>query len=282
MYVVVAPNFDQWRKNARELLKRNVSPHLVTWEQEKQKSLIGDMGEDFLSLEIRLPHPNISRDFFQLAKIVSCYRDSNRWALLYSVAWRLIYEDKRLLQFKVDPQILRFYSMYKAVCRDRHKMEAFVRFRLVSTPDLDGEYFVAWFEPDHFILPITAPFFMKRFNNMHWSILTPDACVQWNQEEMLYSKGVSEAPRLEDELESLWRDYYANIFNPARLKLKAMQSEMPKKYWVNLPESSLIDELTRNAVNRTESMIEKTSTESWSKTSKSSFVKDKQKLLRHR
>ncbi|MGO7668145.1 DUF4130 domain-containing protein, partial [Rhizobium ruizarguesonis] len=30
--------------------------------------------------------------------------------------------------------------------------------------------------------------------------------------------------------DDLWRTYYASIFNPARLKLKAMQAEMPKKY----------------------------------------------------
>ena len=44
--------------------------------------------------------------------------------------------------------------------------------------------------------------------------------------------GVSKADApSEDRLEETWRRYYASIFNPARLKVKAMQAEMPKKYW---------------------------------------------------
>ena len=34
-----------------------------------------------------------------------------------------------------------------------------------------------------------------------------------------------------DALEDLWRVYYANIFNPARLKVDAMVKEMPVRYW---------------------------------------------------
>ena len=49
----------------------------------------------------------------------------------------------------------------KSVRRDLHKMHAFVRFRRI---EVDGdERFVAWFEPDHFILEATAGFFVERF-----------------------------------------------------------------------------------------------------------------------
>jgi hypothetical protein len=40
-----------------------------------------------------------------------------------------------------------------------------------------------------------------------------------------------------DQTEELWRTYYANIFNSARVKVRAMQAETPKKYWRNLPEA---------------------------------------------
>ncbi|MDO9077510.1 MAG: UdgX family uracil-DNA binding protein, partial [Brevundimonas sp.] len=64
----------------------------------------------------------------------------------------------------------------------------------------------------------------------------------------------SEAPS-EDRLEETWLTYYANIFNPARLKTKAMQAEMPKKYWKNLPEAAVIHELTAQSFARTETMV---------------------------
>ena len=38
----------------------------------------------------------------------------------------------------------------------------------------------------------------------------------------------------------MWKTYYASIFNPARVKVKAMTKEMPKKYWRNMPETALI------------------------------------------
>ncbi|MBV8593439.1 MAG: UdgX family uracil-DNA binding protein, partial [Caulobacteraceae bacterium] len=59
----------------------------------------------------------------------------------------------------------------------------------------------------------------------------------------------------EDGLESHWLTYYAAIFNPARLKVATMQSEMPKRYWRNLPEARLIPSLIGAAAERTETMV---------------------------
>ena len=65
----------------------------------------------------------------------------------------------------------------------------------------------------------------------------------------------SDAPD-RDALETLWRDYYGSIFNPARLKLATMQGQMPKKYWANLPEALLIPSLVKEAAARADAMIE--------------------------
>ena len=266
MYCIQVKNFDEWRKHARELLKRRIPPGDITWQTGKQTSLLFNDKAGFLSHKILHTELSIPRDFFSLAKNVVCYRDESRWSLLYSVAWRLIFEDRRLLNFNIDTQVSRLLSMQKAVARDKHKMKAFVRFREVNKPFCHGnskqkkaiqkeEYFVSWFEPEHHILRAVSPFFVKRFNNMRWSILTPDLCVHWDLQQVSFSEGISRAPPVEDELENLWLEYYANIFNPARLKLQAMQAEMPKKYWANLPEASIIPELTNNAGKRVESMI---------------------------
>lgn len=297
MYCVIVNDFKQWRKQARELLKRQVPPSAIAWQAEQQPSLLTDnLTDDFLSLKIICPTPTIPNDFFHLAQAVACYRDDSRWSLLYSVAWRLIFEDRQLLGDKIDHQVARLLAMRKSVGRDKHKMEAFVRFQLLQIASFDKdsleqmdehtnlqteeEYFVAWFEPEHLILPLVTPFFVKRFHGMNWSILTPDACLHWNQKQTLVTAGTSRPTNIEDGLEDLWREYYANIFNPARLKLKAMQSEMPKKYWVNLPEAPLIAELTRSAGKRTDTMINEDASQAWRKTVKSRYIKNKQKQLR--
>ena len=61
-------------------------------------------------------------------------------------------------------------------------MHAFLRFRHVRGDD--GERFVAWFEPEHFILEATAPFFVDRFRSLDWSILTPIGSLRWDRETL--------------------------------------------------------------------------------------------------
>ncbi|MDP3604764.1 MAG: UdgX family uracil-DNA binding protein, partial [Polaromonas sp.] len=59
-----------------------------------------------------------------------------------------------------------------------------------------------------------------------------------------------------DAGEKLWLTYYENIFNPARLKMKMMQKEMPRKYWHNLPEAVLIAPLAAGAHERNANMVD--------------------------
>jgi DNA polymerase len=49
---------------------------------------------------------------------------------------------------------------------------------------------------------------------------------------------------------------HASIFNnPARLEVKAVQTERPKKYWRNLPEASMIKPLIAGAERATGARI---------------------------
>jgi DNA polymerase len=147
--------------------------------------------------------------------------------------------------------------MAKHIGRDIHKMHAFVRFRKVNdTPETNREQFVAWFETEHRIVRLTSAFFRKRFTGMDWSILTPDECMHWDGQKIHFTDGVdkTQAPN-SDSLDELWKTYYRNIFNPARLKVKAMQSEMPKKYWKNLPEAEIIKELIASSSDTTREML---------------------------
>ena len=179
--------------------------------------------------------------------------------MLYRLLWRLR-DHHDLLEVATDPDVIGVAAMAKAVRRDEHKMHAFVRFREIGR-ERDARY-VAWFEPEHHIVELAAPFFARRFADMPWSILTPDLCAHWDGAAISFTPGVSkaEAPTW-DRLEETWRRYYATIFNPARLKVKAMQTEMPRKYWRNLPEASMIKPLIAGAARATDAMITKAATE---------------------
>ena len=202
---------------------------------------------------------SVPKAFVETARLVALHRDERRWGVLYRVLWRLTHGERKLMEIAVDSDVAQLREWEKAIRHDLHKMRAFVRFREVTRED--GVWYVAWFEPQHHIVEKNASFFVDRFAGMRWSILTPDRCAHWDGRELRFTDGVdkSQAPR-DDQIESLWLTYYANIFNPARVKVHAMQSEMPKKYWRNLPEAALIPELLERAPKRVEEMIKKSGT----------------------
>ena len=128
----------------------------------------------------------------------------------------------------------------------------------VPTPDADCEHFIAWYQPDHRILPLAAPFFAERFAPMRWTILTPDLSCSWDPiaKQLAFAPGLPrEHAPAEDELETLWRAYYASIYNPARLNPQAMRSEMPVRYWKDLPELAALPALITQSKTRVASMV---------------------------
>src|SRR6185437_13931069 len=99
-----------------------------------------------------------------------------------------------------------------------------VRYRTLGA--IEGrERFAAWFEPDHFSVERTAPFFVRRFTGMDWAIVTPDRTAVWDGETLRFAPGGGKASvPADDALEDVWRAYFSSIFNPARLKISMMKS----------------------------------------------------------
>ena len=252
-------DFDGWRHAARTLVLDGVGPADVTWsvegDEDRLFATIGTASQVRSSTETF----NVTARFLELASTAILHRDRERFAILYRLLWRLR-SHHDLLEVATDPDVISVTAMAKAVRRDEHKMHAFVRFREIGR-ERDAHY-VAWFEPEHHIVELAAPFFARRFADMPWSILTPELCAHWNGAAISFSPGVSkaEAPT-SDRLEETWRRYYAAIFNPARLKVKAMSAEMPRKYWRNLPEASMIKPLIAGAARATDAMIAEAATE---------------------
>jgi uracil-DNA glycosylase len=177
----------------------------------------------------------------------------DRFALGYSLLWRLR-EEPHLLSIASDPEVARAHAYVKEVRRDLHKMTAFVRFH--ATRDGNGEeLFLAWFEPANHIVAAVAPFFVRRFATMRWSILTPRACAHWDGANLTLGQGVKAPPARADDYENIWSLYYSSTFNPARLNVSAMQRQMPKKYWKNMPETQAIAPLVRAAQTRVADMM---------------------------
>ena len=240
MYALrIAPeaNAAMFRDAAKRALAKGIAPKDIAFVHHDAGILFAEIPQT-----VDLPAMTVPREFADLLADVICHRAEDRFGLLYDVIWRLRHGEPQLLSRASDPVIARLSLYVKAVRRDIHKMHAFVRFHRKETED--GEVFVAWFEPDHFILKRATPFFAERFANMRWIIATPIGTASWDMAALGYGPPQPKPKALKDGvLDGLWRTYYRTIFNPARLNTDAMRKEMPRRYWRNMPETGLIPEM---------------------------------------
>jgi DNA polymerase len=246
--------YDGWRRAARSCLIQDYHPSQIAWMNDVEAAeylpgLLPDAGPD---IRDQTPVP-VPANLETWARPASFHRDGRRWSLLYTVWWRWLHGEPQLLAIEVDPDVARVRALARQVEKAAYRMEAFVRFRRVFTPE--GERYVAWHRPDHPVLPLVAPSFVARFRPLHWVIWTPDGSAEWNGERLRFGPGLSKDAAPEDDLAALWRTYYRSVFNPARLKVKAMQAQMPVHHWQTLPEARVIADLLATAPARVTRMI---------------------------
>lgn len=272
---LAAPDdFGGFRQAARVLLALDVEPEAVHWRwldalarQQDTADLFaadtdGSVAGRALTPEAldQVPLPaatpvHIGRQQLSTLREACCHADAGRFTLAYRWLWR-VQHTPGLARDALDADWRRLEQLARPVGREVHKMHAFVRFR--PTLHASGEpLHMAWFEPEHHTVRAGAPFFMRRFANMRWAILTPRCSVEWDLHALQFGPGCDKADAPgPDAGEALWLAYYQSTFNPARLKEQAMLREMPRRYWKNLPEATLISELVASARRRTHGMLQ--------------------------
>jgi DNA polymerase len=258
---LLVETFAEWREAARELLVHDVPPELLTWGTPQA-------GGDLFSgappaawqahnpadntAEIpppsqpRHPPPSIPRSLMDMLQSAACCRVPDRWAFLYRVIWRW-QRGEHDVQSPADEDGARLHAMVKAVRREEHDMHAYIRFR--ERPlDAGPPRFVAWYEPQHDVLPQVAQHFVSRMGKVSWMIATPEASVLWDG-QTLHNTGplVKSSEELEDAGEALWLTYYRSVFNPARLNQSVMQQHIPSHRWKNLPEGKIVTHMISEA-----------------------------------
>ncbi|MBV0911225.1 TIGR03915 family putative DNA repair protein [Rhodobacteraceae bacterium ASV31] len=238
-----------WREAARGLLSAGVRPEDVLWTWD---GAAGDLFAEPAAPPAPSPALTVPKAFLEMANRVVWHSDPERFARLYAFLWR-VRDDPRLMSARGDAGLERLRTMEKNVNRCAHKMKAFVRFRDLGA-DGPRRRFAAWFEPTHHTVEPTAPFFTRRFGDMDWVIVTRDVTARFEEGTLSFSEGQSKPDLPEDGAEALWGTYFRNIFNPARVKIGAMTSEMPRKYWKNMPEAQHIPDLIRTAEARARQM----------------------------
>lgn len=145
------------------------------------------------------------------------------------------------------PAVLWVTQTARKVWREKHRMEAFVRFQELK----DGLYF-SLVEPDHNVLPLIAPHFRSRYADQDWLIYDGRRHygIHYKKsigsvEEVFFAE--SEAPtsnhvsadslnERETLFQTLWQDYFRHTGIPARVNPKLHLSHIPLRYWKHLTE----------------------------------------------
>lgn len=141
--------------------------------------------------------------------------------------------------------VMRLSYVLKLVRREKHRMEAFVRFQKMA----DG-IFYASIEPDFNVLPLILTHFKRRYADQKWIIydikraygiyydLQDAVFVQMNFASFKQDEKVIISSYSEDETlyQALWKDYFKHVNIPARKNTKLHLQHVPKRYWKHLTE----------------------------------------------
>ncbi|WP_369996085.1 TIGR03915 family putative DNA repair protein [Winogradskyella sp.] len=143
------------------------------------------------------------------------------------------------------PSILKIAQIAKNVGREKHRMEAFVRFKLTK----DNIYF-ANIEPDFNVLPLIAKHFKNRYADQKWAIYdikrNYGIYYDLNKVEIMdiklpsnfdFSKTNKNYFATEEfEFHKLWQDYFKSTNIESRKNMKLHLRHVPKRYWKYLSE----------------------------------------------
>src|SRR2546425_3635393 len=96
----IVPTFEGWQAAARALLREGVAPGEVGWREASPGEAPTDRAHE-------APTPGatrVPRQFLDLARQAAGAADPARWHVLYDVLWRLVRENRDLLNDPRDPQ----------------------------------------------------------------------------------------------------------------------------------------------------------------------------------
>jgi probable DNA metabolism protein len=143
------------------------------------------------------------------------------------------------------PDVLFLQQTGHKVDREKHRMEAFVRFQLTR----DGLYY-STIQPDYNVLPLISKHFEERYADQRWLIydlrrkyglyydLNEVTEVQLEFSADLHSTEslASIHDEKEDLYQQLWQQYFNSVNIAARKNMRLHIKHMPRRYWRYLVE----------------------------------------------
>lgn len=147
-----------------------------------------------------------------------------------------------------NPSVLYITQTAKKVWREKHRMEAFVRFQ--KTAD---DLYYALIEPDYNVLPLIERHFEDRYADQRWMIW--DARRKYGiyydlqtvqQIQITFTnkahpgRDITHAYEQQEPMyQALWQQYFKSVNIGARKNTKLHLQHMPRRYWRNMTEKKV-------------------------------------------
>ncbi|ABO49817.1 conserved hypothetical protein [Desulforamulus reducens MI-1] len=138
--------------------------------------------------------------------------------------------------------VRRVLEISQKVRGERHRMLGLIRFER-----LQGDLYYAAMEPDHNIVGLVAPHFVKRLSDQNWLIhdLKRKLAAVYNKKEwMLTSLDVPQTLIYDDKesyYQALWKNYFTSTAIQGRINPRLQKQFMPVRYWKHLVEKKPLD-----------------------------------------
>lgn len=143
------------------------------------------------------------------------------------------------------PDVNAIQQLSRKVHREKHRMEAFVRFQLLR----DNLYY-ALVQPDYNVLPIISRHFEERYADQRWLIYDASRKygiyydlhtveeVQLNFSQAAANGQATQVLQHEQEelYQRLWQQYFSSVNIASRKNIKLHLQHMPRRYWKHLVE----------------------------------------------
>ena len=174
--------------------------------------------------------------------------------LFHVVKYAIDYPSRPIMQDLGNLEVLELVQTVKSVGREKHRMEAFVRFEHTT----DDIYF-ARVAPDFNVLPLIGEHFRQRYQDQHWAIydLTRGYGIYYDKSKSTRARpaelqtitdlddAVLRNPASihsadEQRYQRFWQGYFTNVNIKERKNTRMHKQHMPQRYWKYLSEKQVL------------------------------------------
>lgn len=170
--------------------------------------------------------------------------------LFQVIKYAIDYPSRHIMEDLGNLNVLELVQTVKSVAREKHRMEAFVRFEHTT----DDIYF-ARVEPDFNVLPLIGEHFRQRYQDQYWAIYdvvrgygiyydksksTPsrpaDLQTITDLDGAVLRNPASIHSKDEQRYQKFWQGYFTNVNIKERKNSRLHKQYLPQRYWKYLSE----------------------------------------------